>query len=82
MKNKIGKIFTDENAFSYNIAEIGINHNGDLNLAKKLIKVSKFKYNPKFVIGKDTKVNCKINLYFQCKLKISSIKPTSAIKIP
>lgn len=41
MKNKIGKIFTDENAFSYNIAEIGINHNGDLNLAKKLIKVSK-----------------------------------------
>ena len=41
MKNKIEKIFIDENASSYNIAEIGINHNGDLNLAKKLIKVSK-----------------------------------------
>lgn len=33
-------IFENSNKKSYNIAEIGINHNGDLELAKELIKIS------------------------------------------
>ncbi len=40
MKNTIENIFLKNDSPSYNIAEIGINHNGDLQLAKKLIKVS------------------------------------------
>ena len=40
MKNTIENIFINNDCPSYNIAEIGINHNGDLQLAKKLIKVS------------------------------------------
>ena len=40
MKNSIEDIFKFPESPSYNIAEIGINHNGDLQLAKKLIKVS------------------------------------------
>ena len=33
-------IFKNKNDKSYNIAEIGINHNGDIQLAKELIKIS------------------------------------------
>jgi N-acetylneuraminate synthase len=33
-------LFKNSNEKSYNIAEIGINHNGDLELAKELIKIS------------------------------------------
>ena len=33
-------IFKNDNDKSYNIAEIGINHNGDIQLAKELIKIS------------------------------------------
>lgn len=40
MKNSIENIFLNDDSPSYNIAEIGINHNGDIELAKKLIKVS------------------------------------------
>ena len=39
-KIKFLEIFNKENESSYNIAEIGINHNGDLQLAKDLIKIS------------------------------------------
>ena len=39
-KNYFNNIFQDSNDKSYNIAEIGINHNGDLELAKELIKIS------------------------------------------
>ncbi|MCM1217925.1 MAG: N-acetylneuraminate synthase family protein [Lachnospiraceae bacterium] len=34
---KLGNYIINENAFPYIIAEIGINHNGDLQIAKKLI---------------------------------------------
>jgi N-acetylneuraminate synthase len=37
---KIGKRFIDKASPTYMIAEIGINHNGDLDTAKKLIKVA------------------------------------------
>ena len=33
-------LFLDNESRSYNIAEIGINHNGDINLAKELIKIA------------------------------------------
>ena len=39
-KNKFLDLFNINNASCYNIAEIGINHNGDINLAKELIQVS------------------------------------------
>mgnify|MGYP001293570421 CR=1 FL=1 len=41
-KDKISfnAIFKNDNEISYNIAEIGINHNGDIQLAKELIKIS------------------------------------------
>tara|TARA_B100001173_G_scaffold302916_1_gene305117 strand:- start:1636 stop:2526 length:891 start_codon:yes stop_codon:yes gene_type:complete len=41
-KNKVNfeMIFKNDNDKSYNIAEIGINHNGDIQLAKELIKIS------------------------------------------
>lgn len=34
---KIGNTFVAENSSPYMIAEIGINHNGDIQIAKKLI---------------------------------------------
>ena len=39
-KNHFNDLFKNSNEKSYNIAEIGINHNGDLKLAKELIKIS------------------------------------------
>tara|TARA_B100000965_G_C19592700_1_gene758660 strand:+ start:1306 stop:2196 length:891 start_codon:yes stop_codon:yes gene_type:complete len=40
IKNKFIDIFDKNNEKCYNIAEIGINHNGDIELAKELIKIS------------------------------------------
>ena len=40
IKNKFIDIFDKNNERCYNIAEIGINHNGDIELAKELIKIS------------------------------------------
>ena len=37
----LGNIELTTNSPTYIIAEIGINHNGDINIAKKLIKVAK-----------------------------------------
>ena len=36
----VGQKLVSEDAPTYLIAEIGINHNGDLNLAKKLMELS------------------------------------------
>ena len=38
---KLGNLTLTNNSPSYIIAEIGINHNGDINIAKDLIKVAK-----------------------------------------
>ena len=38
---KIGKILIEHDSPAYVIAEIGLNHNGDMELAKKLIKEAK-----------------------------------------
>ncbi|MBR2386878.1 N-acetylneuraminate synthase family protein [bacterium] len=40
-KIKIGKNFIGEGEKTYIIGEIGINHNGDVNLAKKLMEIAK-----------------------------------------
>ena len=41
LKNNFADVFNEVNDKCYNIAEIGINHNGDIELAKELIKISK-----------------------------------------
>ena len=38
---KIGERFIAENELCFIIAEAGVNHNGDINLAKKLIDTAK-----------------------------------------
>lgn len=42
MKRKIGNHFVGEGSPVYIIAEIGLNHNGSIDVAKKLIDVAKF----------------------------------------
>lgn len=43
MENKLKDLFSGKSKSAYNIAEIGINHNGDLSLAKSLIKIARDK---------------------------------------
>ena len=43
MANKLIDLFSGRTESAYNIAEIGINHNGDLKLAKSLIKIARDK---------------------------------------
>ncbi|MAJ43823.1 MAG: N-acetylneuraminate synthase [Candidatus Marinimicrobia bacterium] len=87
-KNYFNNIFKNSNDKSYNIAEIGINHNGDLELAKELIKISynigfdcvKFqKRVPELCVPQDKRNEIRITpwgemTYFQYKKKIEFSK--------
>jgi N-acetylneuraminate synthase len=87
-KNNFQDVFKKDFEKSYNIAEIGINHNGDLDLAKELIRVSndigfdavKFqKRVPELCVPDDKKNNLRITpwgemTYFDYKKKIEFSK--------
>lgn len=88
MKNNFQNVFKEDFDTSYNIAEIGINHNGDIDLAKELIRVShqtgfdavKFqKRVPELCVPEDKKNNLRITpwgemTYFDYKKRIEFSK--------
>lgn len=88
IKNNFQNVFKKDFDKSYNIAEIGINHNGDIDLAKELIRVShqtgfdavKFqKRVPELCVPEDKRDNLRITpwgemTYFDYKKRIEFSK--------